>query len=99
MIPCPVLPEEISTQLRDLLAISDPTPPTGETPSPYCVSQLYWLLDERYCFMWPTSLTVNADAEGDLDGLLSVPIIDRLQQDAEIIPCFWPSHRERKRKK
>ena len=48
--------------------------------------------------MKPTWLTMNAANEADARDKLTAMIWDRLQDDAEIIPCFWKSYRSLKTK-
>lgn len=79
-----------------ILAISDPIPPIGD-PSAWNVAQLYRLLDRRYRLMRPTWCSLNALSAEDADAKLSAPVFDRLRDGAELVGCFWPSYRERKR--
>lgn len=78
-----------------ILAISDPIPPLG-SPSAWNVGQLYRIIDARYRAMRPTWLTMNSSGDADAETNLSVPVFDRLKDDAEVIQCRWPSYRERK---
>jgi DNA replication protein DnaC len=78
----------------DVLAISDPIPPIGD-PSAWNVLQLYRLLDRRYRSLRSTWVSLNAVSIEDADAKLSAPVFDRLREGAEMIPCFWPSFRER----
>lgn len=77
-----------------VLAISDPTPPVGGAKE-WDLGNFYRLVDRRYRAMRPTWLTVNATSLEDADTKLSEPIFDRLRDGAEMLGCFWPSHRER----
>jgi hypothetical protein len=43
-------------------------------------------------------MTVMAANPEDIDEQLSAPVFDRLREDAIILPCFWPSYRERHHK-
>ena len=86
--------------IRDLLApsvlaISDPLPPVGEL-SAWRIEFMYRLINERYVSMKSTWLTINATSPVDAEEKLSTPVWDRLQEMGEIVPCFWPSFRERK---
>ncbi len=77
-----------------VLAISDPVPPAGSL-SAWNVSQLYRLMDVRYRDLKATWCSLNATTEQDADGMLSAPVWDRLRENAELFPCFWPSFRQR----
>lgn len=79
-----------------ILAISDPVPPANEL-SAFRLEILYRLVNRRYEAMRPTWITLNATSEDQADSLLSKPVWDRLQESAVLIPCFWPSHREKNR--
>lgn len=86
--------------LRDLakpqiLAISDPTPPTGELSS-WRLEWLYRLTDRRYRQRRGTWMTINATNVNQMDSKLSAQVWDRVQEQAEVIPCFWESYRGRK---
>lgn len=78
-----------------LLGISDPIPPVG-TPSEWNTMQLYRLLDRRYRAKKSTWISVNALSIDDADVKLSAPVFDRIRHGAVLVPCFWPSFRERK---
>lgn len=79
-----------------VLGISDPIPPHGQ-PKEWELRNLYRVLDRRYRAMKCTWVTVNAASVDDADRQLSEPVFDRLRDGAEILSCFWPSYRERKR--
>jgi DNA replication protein DnaC len=81
-----------------VLAISDPIPPVGG-PTSWNVQQLYRLLDRRYRALKSTWISMNALSLEDADEKLSAPVFDRIRQDAELFPCFWPSYRERSQKR
>lgn len=78
-----------------VLLISDPIPPAGQ-PSAFDLSNLYRLLERRYSNMQPTWASINALSRDDAMNKLSVPVWDRLQHRSAMVPCFWPSYRERK---
>ncbi len=80
-----------------ILGISDPIPPSGKV-SEWNTMQLYRLLDRRYRCLRPTWVSVNALSVEDAYEKLSAPVFDRLREGAELVPCFWPSYRERDRK-
>jgi DNA replication protein DnaC len=79
-----------------VLAVSDPTPPAGQL-TPWNQLQLYRLFDRRYRALRSTWVTLNASSVSDADAQLSEPVFDRLRHGAELLPCFWPSYRERGR--
>lgn len=78
-----------------ILALSDPTPPAGPL-SPWRLEFLYRLVDRRYHAMKQTWVTINAKDIEDAEAKLSSQVWDRLQHDADVVPCFWPSFRERR---
>src|SRR5262245_15360443 len=78
-----------------ILAISDPVPPAGELKA-WRVECLYRLIDRRYRQLKSTWMTINATSPEDAEQNLSSPVWDRLQELAVLVPCFWPSYRERK---
>jgi DNA replication protein DnaC len=80
-----------------VLGVSDPIPPIGK-PSEWNTSQLYRILDRRYRAMRCSWVSMNANSLEDADAKLSAPIFDRLRDGACLVPCFWPSYRERKKK-
>src|SRR5262249_2005622 len=67
----------------DILAISDPVPPSGEVTA-FQVGQLFMLLDERYRRMKSTWITLNVTSEADAQARLSLPLFDRLRDGAEM---------------
>lgn len=78
-----------------LLAVSDPLPPVGQ-PGAWDLQNLYRIVDRRYREKRPTWMTMNALSPEDMNAQLSSQVFDRLRHDATIIPCFWPSFRERR---
>lgn len=80
-----------------VLAISDPISAVGEVGN-WDVGNLYRILNRRYHALKSTWVTMNALSVEDADAKLSAAVFDRLQEDAEVFACFWPSHRERGRK-
>ncbi len=76
-----------------VLGISDPLPPVGHLGA-WDTANLYRLLDRRYRALRPTWVTINVSKPEEADAALSSPVFDRLQDNAELIPCFWPSHRK-----
>ena len=81
--------------LAPVLAISDPIPPVGELGK-FPIGNLYRILDRRYRSLRPTWITMNAESEADAESQLSTPVFDRLQHNAIVFRCLWPSYREKK---
>jgi DNA replication protein DnaC len=79
-----------------ILGISDPIPPLRD-PSAWNVETLYRLIDRRYRSRKCTWMTFNASSVDEAEEKLGAPIIDRLQHDAIIFKCYWPSYRELKK--
>lgn len=79
----------------EVLGLSDPLPPVGET-SAWRTETLYRVLDARYREGRPTWVTINVKSPAEADAKLTSPVFDRLQHGAELVKCFWPSFRERK---
>lgn len=82
-----------------VLGLSDPIPPVGK-PSEWNINLLYRILDVRARECRPTWVTLNVtdskSAVADMKSLLSVPVFDRFQEAADMLPCFWPSWRGKK---
>lgn len=79
-----------------ILAISDPVPPVGDLSS-WRLELLYRLVNRRYHQLNGTWMTLNATSPEEAEAKLSSLVWDRLQESAELIPCFWPSYRERRK--
>lgn len=77
----------------DILAISDPLPPSGEL-STYQSSILFRTIDARYRKMKPIFVTANFADATEANKRLGASIIDRLKQDAVTINCNWQSARK-----
>ena len=77
----------------EVLCISDPLPPLGEL-SPWNVQVLFRIVDGRQRAKRTTWATMNVADLEEAERRLSPPVFDRLRDRAEIIPCFWPSHRK-----
>ena len=78
----------------DILYFSDPLPPIGNL-TPYQSNTLYEVIDERYRMKKPTWMSMNVTSITEADGRIGVATIDRLQENAVMGPCFWPSYRRR----
>ena len=76
----------------DLLAISDPLPPTG-TLTDFQQQTLYRIIDGRYNACRPTWATINVANRQELDERMGPQIADRLCDEAVDLPCYWPSYR------
>jgi DNA replication protein DnaC len=92
--------DELLAQLvqPQVLAISDPIPPVGG-PTSFNIMQLYRLLDRRYRALKSTWVSLNAMSVEDADEKLSEPVFDRIRESAELFHCYWPSYRERAKKR
>jgi hypothetical protein len=75
-----------------VLGLSDPTPPSGDL-SGFRVELLWRIADVRYRNLKPIWVTMNATSTEECQEKLSVPLWDRLQDNAVCVPCFWPSFR------
>lgn len=78
---------------RDVLAISDPVPPSGALTE-FQQEFLVRVIDRRYSNRLPTWITVNVNNRGELDARLSAPIADRLIEGATTMYCNWPTYRK-----
>lgn len=76
----------------DVLAISDPVPPKGETSS-YSATMLYRIIDRRYRELKSTWITVNVATAEEATESLTGPIFDRLTDNCVTVYCNWPSYR------
>lgn len=76
----------------DILAISDPVPPTGNL-SAFLKEKLFAVVDERYRNQRPTWWTLNAQNRAEAEERLSIQVVDRLTDGALCIVCDWPSYR------
>ena len=92
--------EELIDRLHKpaVLAVSDPAPPAGEL-SAWRLELLYRIVDRRYRDLRPTWVTINAESPEDAEGRLGSQVWDRIQEGAAVIPCLWPSYRERRTKR
>ena len=77
-----------------VVAISDPLPPAGKL-SDWNRQVLYRLLEARYRARQPTWITANITSESNADESFTEAVWDRLQDDAELFFCDWPSFREK----
>ncbi len=75
-----------------VLAISDPLPPTGEL-TPFQQSMLFRILDARYRALQPVWITINAAGRNELDQRMGVALAERLLDAGLVVGCAWPSHR------
>lgn len=75
-----------------ILGLSDPTPPAGELTG-FRIELLWRIADVRYRNVKPIWMTLNANSVEECQAKLSVPLWDRLQDNAVCVPCFWPSYR------
>ena len=77
----------------DILAISDPLPPTGELKD-YQTTFLYSVVDERYRQLKPTWVTVNFFGADDAANKLSSQVADRMRDGAFALYFEWTSYRK-----
>lgn len=77
----------------DLLAISDPLPPTGELTA-YQRQTLFQIVDRRYRDLRPVWVTMNFGKANDAEERMGPQIVDRLRHDALALFCDWPSYRK-----
>jgi DNA replication protein DnaC len=77
----------------DILAISDPLPPTGKLQD-YQTNFLYSVIDQRYRKMKPTWVTANFFSGKDAAERLSSQVADRMKDGALTLYCNWPSYRK-----
>lgn len=82
----------------DVLAISDPVPPKGET-SGYSATMLYRIVDRRYRELKSTWITVNVAEAEEASRALTGPVFDRLAENCVTVYCNWPSYRRARRPK
>jgi DNA replication protein DnaC len=80
----------------DVLGLSDPTPPANELTA-WRLELLYRIIDRRYRALKATWITLNARDTAQAESKLGSQVWDRLQEGAMVVPCFWPSYRERNR--
>lgn len=76
----------------DVLAISDPIPPTGGL-SPFIREKLFAVVDQRYRAKRPTWLTLNVANRAEAEDRLSAQIVDRITDGGLCLSFDWPSHR------
>lgn len=77
----------------DVLAISDPVPPSGETLKDFQQQMLFRIVDERYRQTGPIWITVNAEGRDDLERRMGGNIADRLIHSSLSLFFDWPTYR------
>lgn len=86
-----------------VLAISDPIPNAG-TLTDWQRQTMMRLVNTRYVSMRTTMLTINAPSldpgvdpktQVNVWNELTDAVFDRLTEGAVMVPCFWPSYRQR----
>ncbi len=80
-----------------LFAVSDPLPPKGSL-SEYESRMWLRIVDGRYRDMRPTAATINVSSREELEDRMGAQAADRLCDEAFIVKCNWPSHRQPERK-
>jgi DNA replication protein DnaC len=78
----------------NVLAISDPVPPKGESVTGFQATFMFDLIDSRYRARRPTWVTANFADSADADSRLGAQIVDRLRDGALALHCSWPSYRK-----
>lgn len=76
----------------DVLAISDPLPPSGDLTT-WQQENLARLLDSRYRRALPTWATLNVASGAEAEQRLGPLITDRLRDGAVALACCWESFR------
>lgn len=76
----------------DILAISDPLPPTGPV-SPFQAQVLFRVLDRRYREMKPVLATMNVKNGEEAADRLGISVAERLKDRSLTLHCNWPSYR------
>jgi DNA replication protein DnaC len=79
----------------DLLVVSDIEPHADKAASEFEQRALLELIDRRYTAMLPTIVTSNKVAKPDLIKAIGERVVDRLYENAVIVPMIWPSYRAR----
>ena len=77
-----------------ILAISDPIPPKGET-SVYVADTLQRIVDRRYRACLSTWATINVHDGREAEQRLAAPVVDRLRHGSLCLQCEWESFRKR----
>lgn len=75
-----------------VLILSDPLPPLGSL-TPYQASVLYEIVDYRWQQRLPIWCSLNVANAQEADARIGASIVDRLQQEALVLKCNWPSYR------
>lgn len=78
----------------DVLAISDPLPPTGALTQ-FQQAMLFRLIDKRYRNAKPVWITVNVANANEAIERLGAAVVDRLREGSMRLWCNWKSYRER----
>jgi DNA replication protein DnaC len=76
----------------DILAISDPLPPTGKLTE-FQMQTLFRVIDGRYSNRKPTWVTLNVNKSREAKERMGAQVVDRLSHDALVAFCDWPSYR------
>ncbi|MCX7429059.1 MAG: hypothetical protein NTW96_25960 [Planctomycetia bacterium] len=76
----------------DVLALSDPIPPSGPVTE-YQAAMMLRAIESRYNALRPVWATLNVRSAAEADQRLGAPIVDRLRDGAVCCFCSWPSHR------
>lgn len=76
----------------DVLAVSDPVPPSGPLTEGQ-MEFLFRILDRRYRERRPVWVTANFETGKDAETKIGAQLVDRLRDGALALDCNWPSYR------
>jgi DNA replication protein DnaC len=77
-----------------LLVMSDPASASGDGLTSFQSSFLTNIIDGRYRENAPMIVTINCRDREQMEGLVGVPLVDRLLDGAMTVACDWPSYRK-----
>lgn len=78
----------------DVLYLSDPLPPAGESLPWFRRELLYRIIDARYSRCRPLWVTMNVKDSTELDTRMGAECGTRLRHGAVCLFCNWPSYRK-----
>jgi DNA replication protein DnaC len=78
----------------DVLAISDPLPPSGALTD-FQMGVMFRVIDDRYRQCRPTWITINVADGLEASSRMGEQVVDRLRDGALSVFCNWPSWRRR----
>ncbi len=77
----------------DVLLISDPLPPFGSLTQ-HQATMFYRLVERRSSLRKHNIVTINVRDDDEAYERLGAPTWNRLIEDALVVHCYWPSHRQ-----